>query len=46
MANLHKFKTQLGSEEKLVQLLREYKNYFAWTYEEIPSLDRDVAEAE
>ena len=31
-------------KEKLVQLLKKYRDCFAWTYEEIPGLDRQLVE--
>lgn len=31
-------------EEKLVNLLREYRDCFAWEYSEMPGLDREIAE--
>lgn len=30
--------------DKLIYLLQEYKDCFAWTYEEMPGLSRDLVE--
>ncbi|XP_058185787.1 uncharacterized protein LOC131303013 [Rhododendron vialii] len=31
-------------KEKFIQLLGEFKSYFAWTYKELPGLSRDLVE--
>jgi hypothetical protein len=33
-----------GFREGLIKLLREYKDYFAWDYSEMPGLDRSIVE--
>jgi hypothetical protein len=30
--------------EELIKLLKEYKDYFAWDYSEMPGLDRSIVE--
>jgi hypothetical protein len=30
--------------EELIKLLREYKDFFAWDYSEMPGLDRSIVE--
>jgi hypothetical protein len=31
-------------KRELIELLKEFKDYFAWEYYEIPSLDRSIVE--
>jgi len=31
-------------KERLVELLREYSNIFAWSYKDMPGLDADIVE--
>jgi hypothetical protein len=33
-----------GFREELIKLLKEYKDYFAWDYSEMPGLDRSIVE--
>jgi hypothetical protein len=33
-----------GFREKLIKLLKEYKDCFAWDYSEMPGLDRSIVE--
>jgi hypothetical protein len=30
--------------EELIELLKEYKDYFAWDYSKMPGLDRSIVE--
>ena len=31
-------------KQELVKLIKEYKDYFAWEYYEMPGLDRSIVE--
>lgn len=41
-----KVSTSLSQEERtaLIKLLKEYKDVFAWSYEDMPGLDRSIVE--
>jgi hypothetical protein len=33
-----------GFRKELIKLLKQYKDYFAWDYSEMPGLDRSIVE--
>lgn len=35
---------EANQKEELIQLLREYKDVFAWNYDEMPGIDKDLVE--
>jgi hypothetical protein len=37
-------KLDSGCKQQLTDLLKEYKDYFAWDYTEMPGLDRSIVE--
>lgn len=42
--NIHKYQSWSRMKAKLIRVLIEYKDCFAWDYDEIPGLNRSVVE--